>query len=166
MSIFHRTLLFSRKPLCYKYKTISEAQYSQLCALCQHPDKCDYPDDYSGYEGALKCLAHNGGQVAFTKVFYVHKFFGVSFILLFVWNNRSILILILYLLRFNRKIIFKYPISYVSNQTIITYIDFFDIDSLMIFYFCNAVHSIRMTCTKLLLYRNLFLLNLWELFKS
>ncbi|XP_059054733.1 transferrin [Achroia grisella] len=54
-----------------------KSQYNQLCALCQHPDKCDYPDDYSGYEGALRCLAHNGGEVAFTKVFYVHKFFGL-----------------------------------------------------------------------------------------
>ncbi|XP_060801389.1 transferrin [Amyelois transitella] len=52
--------------------------YSQLCSLCQHPNKCDYPDDFSGYEGALKCLAHNGGEVAFTKVFYVHKFFGLA----------------------------------------------------------------------------------------
>lgn len=55
-----------------------EAQYSSLCALCQEPGKCDYPDDYSGYEGAIRCLAHNGGQVAFTKVIYVRKFFGVS----------------------------------------------------------------------------------------
>ncbi|CAG4974989.1 unnamed protein product [Parnassius apollo] len=54
-----------------------KAQYKQLCALCEHPDKCDYPDNYSGYEGALRCLAHNGGQVAFTKVIYVRKFFGL-----------------------------------------------------------------------------------------
>lgn len=54
-----------------------KSQYSKLCALCQHPDKCDYPDDFSGYEGALRCLAHNGGEVAFTKVFFVHKFFGL-----------------------------------------------------------------------------------------
>ncbi|CAH0399699.1 unnamed protein product [Chilo suppressalis] len=54
-----------------------KAQYRQLCSLCEHPDKCDYPDNYSGYEGALRCLAHNGGQVAFTKVIYVRKFFGL-----------------------------------------------------------------------------------------
>lgn len=53
------------------------SQYSQLCALCEHPETCDYPDNYSGYEGALRCLAHNGGQVAFTKVIFVRKFFGV-----------------------------------------------------------------------------------------
>ncbi|XP_075975196.1 transferrin 1 [Anticarsia gemmatalis] len=54
-----------------------KAQYSQLCALCEHPDKCDYPDNYSGYDGAIRCLATNGGQVAFTKVIYVRKFFGL-----------------------------------------------------------------------------------------
>ncbi|VVC95968.1 unnamed protein product [Leptidea sinapis] len=54
-----------------------KSQYSQLCALCEHPDKCDYPDNFSGYEGALRCLAHNGGEVAFTKVIFVRKFFGL-----------------------------------------------------------------------------------------
>ncbi|XP_053604695.1 transferrin [Plodia interpunctella] len=60
-----------------KVTSVWKQHYSKLCSLCQHPDKCDYPDDFSGYEGALKCLAHNGGEVAFTKVFYVHKFFGL-----------------------------------------------------------------------------------------
>ncbi|CAF4957928.1 unnamed protein product [Pieris macdunnoughi] len=54
-----------------------KGQYSQLCAMCEHPERCDYPDNYSGYEGALRCLAHNGGEVAFTKVIYVRKFFGL-----------------------------------------------------------------------------------------
>ncbi|XP_063891751.1 transferrin [Helicoverpa armigera] len=54
-----------------------KSQYNQLCSMCEHPDKCDYPDNYSGYEGALRCLATNGGQVAFTKVIYVRKFFGL-----------------------------------------------------------------------------------------
>ncbi|OWR54552.1 transferrin [Danaus plexippus plexippus] len=54
-----------------------KSQYSQLCSMCEHPEKCDYPDNYSGYEGALRCLAHNGGEVAFTKVIYVRKFFGL-----------------------------------------------------------------------------------------
>ncbi|XP_012252753.2 transferrin [Athalia rosae] len=51
--------------------------YSNMCALCEKPDVCDYPDNYSGYEGALRCLAHNGGQVAWTKVIYVKRFFGL-----------------------------------------------------------------------------------------
>lgn len=51
--------------------------YSNMCALCEHPDVCNYPDRYSGYDGALRCLAHNGGQVAWTKVIYVKRFFGL-----------------------------------------------------------------------------------------
>ena len=51
--------------------------YSNMCALCEKPEICDYPDIYSGYEGALRCLAHNGGQVAWTKVIYVKRFFGL-----------------------------------------------------------------------------------------
>lgn len=52
-------------------------KYSNLCALCEHPEICDYPDKFSGYDGALRCLAHNGGQVAWTKVIFVKKFFGL-----------------------------------------------------------------------------------------
>lgn len=48
-----------------------------MCALCEKPEVCDYPDIYSGYEGALRCLAHNGGEVAWTKVIYVKRFFGL-----------------------------------------------------------------------------------------
>lgn len=51
--------------------------YSNMCALCEKPEICDYPDIYSGYEGALRCLAHNGGDVAWTKVIYVKRFFGL-----------------------------------------------------------------------------------------
>lgn len=51
--------------------------YSNMCALCEKPNVCDYPDIYSGYEGALRCLAHNGGEVAWTKVIYVKRFFGL-----------------------------------------------------------------------------------------
>ncbi|XP_041979733.1 transferrin [Aricia agestis] len=60
-----------------KTNAVWKSEYSQLCALCEHPDKCDYPDNFSGYEGALRCLAHNGGEVAFTKVIFVRKFFGL-----------------------------------------------------------------------------------------
>ncbi|EZA53240.1 hypothetical protein DMN91_004858 [Ooceraea biroi] len=51
--------------------------YNNMCALCESPDVCDYPDIYSGYEGALRCLAHNGGDIAWTKVIYVKRFFGL-----------------------------------------------------------------------------------------
>uniref|UniRef100_A0AB38ZEE4 Transferrin n=1 Tax=Ectomocoris sp. TaxID=3104572 RepID=A0AB38ZEE4_9HEMI len=55
-----------------------KAKYKNLCSLCEHPEKCDYPDQNSGYEGALRCLA-NGGQVAWTKVIFVNKFFGLAY---------------------------------------------------------------------------------------
>jgi len=55
----------------------TETRYSNLCALCEHPEACDYPDIYSGYEGALRCLTQNGGEIAWTKVYYVKKHFGV-----------------------------------------------------------------------------------------
>ncbi|GLH05113.1 Transferrin [Gryllus bimaculatus] len=42
--------------------------YSNLCALCEHPDVCNYPDKFSGYDGALRCLSDGGGQVAWTKI--------------------------------------------------------------------------------------------------
>ncbi|KAJ4426278.1 hypothetical protein ANN_27090 [Periplaneta americana] len=56
---------------------MSEERYPNLCALCEHPEQCDYPDKYSGYDGALRCLAENGGEVAWTKVYYVKKHFGL-----------------------------------------------------------------------------------------
>lgn len=55
----------------------TEKRYANLCQLCEYPVKCNYPDKYSGYEGAIKCLAINGGEVAFTKVIYVRRYFGV-----------------------------------------------------------------------------------------
>nr|Q02942.1 RecName: Full=Transferrin; Flags: Precursor [Blaberus discoidalis]AAA27820.1 transferrin [Blaberus discoidalis] len=55
-----------------------KAKYPNLCALCEHPEICDYPDKYSGYDGALRCLAEHGGQVAWTKVYYVKKHFGMA----------------------------------------------------------------------------------------
>lgn len=55
-----------------------EKRYSNLCALCEEPFKCNYPDKYSGYDGAIRCLVEKGGDVAFTKVIYVRRYFGVS----------------------------------------------------------------------------------------
>lgn len=56
----------------------AEKRYANLCALCEDPVKCDYPDKYSGYEGAIRCLVERNADVAFTKVIYVNRFFGVS----------------------------------------------------------------------------------------
>lgn len=59
--------------------TVLKKDYANLCALCEDPVKCDYPDKYSGYDGAIRCLAENDGDVAFTKTIFVKKYFGVSF---------------------------------------------------------------------------------------
>ncbi|KAI5743980.1 hypothetical protein M8J77_024520 [Diaphorina citri] len=53
-------------------------KYSNLCALCENPSKCDYPDNNSGYEGALNCLTKSGGDIAWTKLAYVKNYFGLS----------------------------------------------------------------------------------------
>lgn len=55
-----------------------KSTYSNLCALCEHPEICDYPDQNSGYEGALRCLTTSGGDVAWTKTIYVEKYFGLK----------------------------------------------------------------------------------------
>lgn len=65
-----------------------EKRYSNLCALCEDPKKCDYPDKFSGYDGAIRCLVENGGDVAFTKVIFVRRFFGVGVVIAFI--KRSI----------------------------------------------------------------------------
>ncbi|KAK7586107.1 hypothetical protein V9T40_003983 [Parthenolecanium corni] len=55
-----------------------KSQYSNLCALCEKPEVCDYPDVNSGYEGALNCLTKGGGDIAWTKTLYVDKYFGLK----------------------------------------------------------------------------------------
>jgi ABC-type amino acid transport substrate-binding protein len=52
-------------------------KYPNLCAMCEDPAKCDYPDKFSGYDGSIRCLVENGGDVAFTKVIYVRRLFGL-----------------------------------------------------------------------------------------
>ncbi|XP_046386336.1 transferrin [Ischnura elegans] len=55
-----------------------KSQYSSLCSLCEHPEACNYPDKYSGYDGAIRCMiAPNRGDVAWTKVVVVRQFFGL-----------------------------------------------------------------------------------------
>ncbi|ALC49176.1 Tsf1 [Drosophila busckii] len=53
-------------------------KYSNLCALCEKPAQCNYPDKYSGYDGAIRCLDKGQGEVAFTKVQYIKKYFGLT----------------------------------------------------------------------------------------
>nr|AAL58078.1 transferrin precursor [Aedes aegypti] len=75
--------LFGSACLVGKYSPNDEVnrllkkRYSNLCALCERPEVCDYPDKYSGYDGAIRCLVENNGDVAFTKVIYVNKYFGL-----------------------------------------------------------------------------------------
>lgn len=64
----------------FLFLSLAEKKYSNLCALCEFPDKCNYPDKYSGYDGAIRCLVERNADVAFTKVIYVRRFFGVSFV--------------------------------------------------------------------------------------
>lgn len=73
----------------------TEQKYSNLCALCENPAQCNYPDKYSGYDGSIKCLVENGGDVAFTKVIYVRRFFGVSFLFVFpfCYTHKSLILI-------------------------------------------------------------------------
>ncbi|XP_055911965.1 transferrin [Eupeodes corollae] len=52
-------------------------KYSNLCALCEDPVKCNYPDKFSGYDGAIRCLDKGKGDVAFTKTSFIKKYFGL-----------------------------------------------------------------------------------------
>lgn len=51
-------------------------KYSNLCALCEKPEQCHYPDNLSGYDGSIRCL-EKAGDVAFTKVIFVNRHFGL-----------------------------------------------------------------------------------------
>lgn len=53
-------------------------KYANLCALCEKPAQCNYPDKYSGYDGAIRCLDKGQGDVAFTKVQFIKKYFGLT----------------------------------------------------------------------------------------
>uniref|UniRef100_A0A2M4DN52 Putative transferrin 1 n=1 Tax=Anopheles darlingi TaxID=43151 RepID=A0A2M4DN52_ANODA len=52
-------------------------RYSNLCERCAEPERCAVNDRFSGYEGAIRCLVENDGDVAFTKTIFVRKYFGL-----------------------------------------------------------------------------------------
>lgn len=54
---------------------IIEKMHPSLCSLCKDPLSCSMSDEYSGYEGAIQCLLDGAGQVAFTTIDAVDKFF-------------------------------------------------------------------------------------------
>ncbi|XP_063705234.1 transferrin [Culicoides brevitarsis] len=59
---------------------VFKKRYSNLCALCEDPAKCDYPDKYSGYDGAVRCVVEGQGDVAFTKTYFVKKHFNIPIV--------------------------------------------------------------------------------------
>ncbi|XP_058126943.1 transferrin [Anopheles ziemanni] len=52
-------------------------RFANLCERCDAPAQCDKQDRYAGYEGAIRCLVENSGDVAFTKTIFVRKYFGL-----------------------------------------------------------------------------------------
>uniref|UniRef100_A0A182W5Q6 Transferrin n=1 Tax=Anopheles minimus TaxID=112268 RepID=A0A182W5Q6_9DIPT len=52
-------------------------RYANLCERCNQPQQCAKDDRYAGYEGAIRCLVENGGDVAFSKTINVRKYFGL-----------------------------------------------------------------------------------------
>ncbi|XP_049279006.1 transferrin [Anopheles funestus] len=54
-----------------------KGRYANLCERCNQPQQCAKDDRYAGYEGAIRCLVENGGDVAFSKTIYVRKYFGL-----------------------------------------------------------------------------------------
>uniref|UniRef100_A0A182TBM8 Transferrin n=1 Tax=Anopheles maculatus TaxID=74869 RepID=A0A182TBM8_9DIPT len=54
-----------------------KGRYANLCERCDQPQRCAKDDRFAGYEGAIRCLVENGGDVAFTKTIFVRKYFGL-----------------------------------------------------------------------------------------
>ncbi|KAK4315705.1 hypothetical protein Pmani_013104 [Petrolisthes manimaculis] len=52
-----------------------KGKYKAMCSMCQSRT-CDVNDNYAGYEGALRCLTQNGGDVAFSKLSITQDFFS------------------------------------------------------------------------------------------
>uniref|UniRef100_A0A1W7R9D1 Transferrin n=1 Tax=Hadrurus spadix TaxID=141984 RepID=A0A1W7R9D1_9SCOR len=49
-------------------------KYPSLCALCGNPETCTRGDQYGGYEGSLRCLSEDRGDIAFSKTEAVEAF--------------------------------------------------------------------------------------------
>lgn len=75
--------------------------------MCLEPFKCNYPDKYSGYDGAIRCLVERGGDVAFTKVIYVRRYFGVCSFIMFFCPSISDSIFELFLFYFQKPVAAK-----------------------------------------------------------
>ena len=56
----------------------AEQKYPNLCAACRDPFRCSESDEYSGYEGTLRCITQGIGQVAWTSYETVRRAFNVS----------------------------------------------------------------------------------------
>uniref|UniRef100_A0A182N8I6 Transferrin n=1 Tax=Anopheles dirus TaxID=7168 RepID=A0A182N8I6_9DIPT len=75
--------LFSASCLPGSYSTdagvdrLLKGRYANLCERCEQPQRCAKDDRYAGYEGAIRCLVENGGDVAFSKTINVRKYFGL-----------------------------------------------------------------------------------------
>uniref|UniRef100_A0A1E1WVR2 Putative transferrin n=1 Tax=Tityus obscurus TaxID=1221240 RepID=A0A1E1WVR2_TITOB len=49
-------------------------KHPSLCSLCENSELCSKTDLYSGYEGALRCLDDDRGDIAFSKTEVVEKY--------------------------------------------------------------------------------------------
>ena len=55
----------------------TEQRYPNLCSACRDPFRCSDGDEYSGFEGTLRCVTQGLGQVAWTSYTTVRRLFGV-----------------------------------------------------------------------------------------
>ncbi|XP_046441420.1 transferrin-like isoform X2 [Daphnia pulex] len=53
-------------------------KYPNLCSACNDPYRCSDGDEYSGFEGTLRCVTQGLGQVAWTSYTTVRRVFGMD----------------------------------------------------------------------------------------
>ena len=61
------------------FHRLVEQRYPNLCSACKDPFRCSDSDEFSGYEGTIRCLTQGFGQVAWTSYTVVRQMFGVSY---------------------------------------------------------------------------------------